>query len=250
MSGTVVVAPHPDDEVLGCAAVLYDGSVMVVHVTDGVPPWTAVTDRAGLESRRQAESAEAWACLSSQVDCVRLGFGDLAAWQAVPEIADSLTSVVDSVAAEAVYLPAYQRGHPDHDATYLAGALARRNLAEDGRRTWWVYGLYGFDESRRLRFGWLPPAAYDQIEVRGNGATLLAAKVQALGCYVSQLWPDSALDLWIRDPVPEEFAPLPSQWDRLADLPCFYDEELGFGRHGASASTVESAFQRALGTRA
>jgi hypothetical protein len=34
------------------------------------------------------------------------------------------------------------------------------------------------------------------------------------------------------------------------ELPCFYDEELQFGRHGASMAVVESAFARALGARA
>lgn len=246
MSGTVVVAPHPDDEVLGCAAVLYEASVTVVHITDGVPPWTAESDRLQLRSQRQAESAEAWECLSSRVDCIRLGFSDLTAWQGVEDVARSLTDVLDSVAAENIYVPAYQSGHPDHDATYLAGALARQRLGEDDRRSWGVYGLYGFDEARQLRFGWLPPAAYSSIEVKADRKELLAAKTKALRRYRSQIWQDSAVDLWLRDPVPEQFAPLPTRWDRLPALPSFYDEALGFGRYGASASAVAAAFQRIL----
>ena len=37
MSRVAVLAPHPDDEVLGCTSVLFDHDVVVVHVTEGVP---------------------------------------------------------------------------------------------------------------------------------------------------------------------------------------------------------------------
>ncbi len=79
---------------------------------------------------------------------------------------------------------------------------------------------------------------------------MLEAKGRALRCFTSQVWPGSALDLWLQEPKPEHFAPLPARWDCFADLPCFYDEELGFGKHGASAREVEAAFRRALVTRA
>jgi LmbE family N-acetylglucosaminyl deacetylase len=246
MSRSLVVAPHPDDEVLGCSSVLYRSSVTVVHVTDGVPPWTGAEDREHLEARRGAESLDAWAILSSRVNRVQLGFGDLAAWRAIDLIVPSLAAVISSVAAEEVFLPAYQAGHPDHDASYLAGVLAREVLETSPSPAWWVYGLYGFDEARRLRFGWLPPALYGPIEVRGSEPDFLRTKAEALRRYTSQVWPDSALDQWIQNPVPERFAPVPASWDRLPPLPSFYDEELGFGRHGASAVAVESAFQRVL----
>ena len=61
MGGTVVVAPHPDDEVLGCSAVLLGASATVVHVTDGVPPWTAATEWDSVRSARRTESERAWA---------------------------------------------------------------------------------------------------------------------------------------------------------------------------------------------
>jgi LmbE family N-acetylglucosaminyl deacetylase len=250
MSRRLIVAPHPDDEVLGCASVLHRATVTVVHVTDGVPPWTEAKDRAGLEAQRGAESLAAWAVLSSQVNRVQLGFGDLAAWRSVDEIGASLAEVISSVAAEEVYLPAYQAGHPDHDASYLAGVLARHLLGTYPALIWRVYGLYGFDEARRLRFGWLPPSLYGPIAPRGNEPDFIRIKAEALRRFTSQVWPDSALDLWIQNPVAERFAPVPASWDRLPALPPYYDEELGFGHHGASAAAVESAFERALASGA
>lgn len=248
MTRTVVVAPHPDDEVLGCSAVLYHSSATVVHVTDGVPPWTAPDEREATRSTRRNESARACESLSSEVQLHPLGFGDLVAWQAVEGICDSLCEVIAAEDTARVFLPAYQRGHPDHDASYLGGALARDRLPDDPNRTWWVYGLYGFDLERRLRFGWLPPDPYGPPEVQG-GDDLLGAKGRALRQFDSQVWPGSALDLWLGAPTAEQFAPLPARWV-LPAVPCFYDEELQFGRYGASMEAVESAFQQALAARA
>jgi LmbE family N-acetylglucosaminyl deacetylase len=171
------------------------------------------------------------------------------AWQDVEEISDSLCEVIGSSGPTDVYLPAYQRGHPDHDATYLAGAIARDRLGDEPGRTWWIYGLYGFDESRRLRFGWLPPQTYGRSRQLGEQAELLRIKGNALRQFSSQLWPGSALDLWLRSPAGERVAPLPVHWDRLPALPSFYDEQLNFGRHGASAPAVEAAFRRVLAAR-
>ena len=249
MTGRIVVAPHPDDEVLGCSSVLLGSTVTVVYVTDGVPPWTAAADREELEAQRGMECIDAWGVLSSRANRVHLGFADLAAWQAVEQIAESLTQVIDAAACEEVYLPAYQGGHPDHDASYLAGMLARELLRPGLVQTWWVYGLYGFDQARRVRFGWLPPSLYGPIETRGDDTDLLRTKATALRRFTSQVWPESALDLWVRHPVPEQFAPLPASWDRLPELPCYYDEELGFARHGASALAVAAAFNRVLSAR-
>src|ERR1700722_1914103 len=176
MGATVVVAPHPDDEVLGGSGVLLGASATVIHVTDGVPPWTTATERDRLGSDRQTESERAWTSLSSRVDGVRLGFEDLGAWQLVDEGAEQLAHALGSLAPAGVYLPAYQRGHPDHDATYLAGALARQQLGCPSGTQWWVYGLYGFDAERCLRFGWLAPEMFDPAEAQAGPAGILDTK--------------------------------------------------------------------------
>ena len=242
------MAPHPDDEVLGCSAVLFDSSTTVIHVTDGVPPWTASGARDGLRATRRAECTRAWESLSSHVECLDLGFGDLVAWQSVEDICESLRAIIGSLGPARIYLPAYQRGHPDHDALYLAGAMARERLIGDASLEWWVYGLYGFDRARRLRFGWLTPEIYDPVDPVTISEPMLDTKGCALRQFTSQVWPGSALDLWLRRPSQEQFAPLPARWHVLADLPCFYDEELGFGRYGASVVTVEATFRRVLAT--
>jgi N-acetylglucosamine malate deacetylase 2 len=249
MTGVVVVAPHPDDEVLGCSALLRHASTTVIHVTNGVAPWTAPAARDEVQAQRQAECAGAWAVLGSRVHRVGLGFRDLEAWQSVEAISDGLADVVGSSAAERVYVPAYQRGHPDHDATCLAGALAREKLGVRSGTAWFAYALYGFDHARRLRFGWLPPEAYGPVETLANAEEMLALKGRALGQFTSQIRPGSALDSWLDSPAPEQFAPLPGRWEHAPDLPCFYDEGLNFGQYGASAVAVESSFRDATASR-
>jgi LmbE family N-acetylglucosaminyl deacetylase len=245
MSATLFIAPHPDDEVLGGSAVMRDGPVTVVHVTDGVPPWTDALERSAVRSARQAECSRAWRTLSADAKRVDLGYPDLRAWKSVDELAGSLREVVEISSAETVFLPAYQRGHPDHDATFLAGALAAEGLAGRGIK-WWVYGLYGLDSSRRLRFGSLPAAEFSGVVSRGE-SELLSVKGHALRQFSSQLWPDSALDRWLGNPSPEQFAPLPERWRCIPAGPCFYDEELGFARHGAGVAVVEATFAPVLG---
>ena len=78
---------------------------------------------------------------------------------------------------------------------------------------------------------------------------MLEVKGRALRQFASQVWPGSALDLWLQAPTVERFAPLAADWDQLPMLPSFYDEELHFGRFGASAAAVEAAFRVALTAR-
>ena len=49
MSRVAVLAPHPDDEVLGCSSVLLDHDVGVIHATAGVP--ASVTGDEAIELR-------------------------------------------------------------------------------------------------------------------------------------------------------------------------------------------------------
>ena len=244
MSAALLVAPHPDDEVLGGSAVMRDGPVTVVHVTDGVPPWIDPRDRPEVRAARRAECERAWRTLAADAESVDLGYPDLRVWQSVEELTRSLGEVIEASSAETVFLPAYQRGHPDHDATYLAGALAAERLT--GRTIeFWVYGLYGLDSNRRLRFGWLPAPDPGGVVTRDD-RDLQSVKEQALRQFTSQLRPESVLDRWLRNPSPEQFAPLPGQWRRIPTGPSFYDEELGFARHGAGAAVVEAAFAPVL----
>ena len=111
----VVIAPHQDDESMGCGGLLakYPGECLVVTVTDSGPV-------------RAAEHERALAALGHPA-AVNLGFPD----GGTPQLMTDLVAALDRVLAEhrpdEVYLP-FPSLHQDHIATYEAAhARARRS---------------------------------------------------------------------------------------------------------------------------
>jgi LmbE family N-acetylglucosaminyl deacetylase len=244
VSPAIVLAPHPDDEVLGASTILRHGPTTVVHVTDGVPPWTDPTACATLLERRRAECAAAWDVLGADVaGCIQLGFDDLAVWRAVPQLADALTDHLAASEPATVHVPAHQGGHPDHDATFAAALLARRRTG--GRHAWRVYGLYGYPSSGRLAFGALERSHYQHAKRVGDTTTELERKAAALRCFTSQLFAGSIVQRWLDAPAAEADAPLPDGLPTNVAA-CFYEQELDFTRFGVTAAAVRVALDLAL----
>ena len=126
----LVLAPHPDDEVLGCA-----GAVMR-HVADGDPVSVVIlTDGAfGAGDRREdvTRVREEESLRAARV----MGYGVPEFWR-LPDrgleryepLADDLSRSIDRLAPDWVYAPSWWEIHPDHFA--LARAVAsvlRRSL--------------------------------------------------------------------------------------------------------------------------
>lgn len=125
----VVVAPHPDDEVLsvgGLLAQLADTGtpVQVIAVTDGTASHRGSTEWPveRLARTRPRESLKALQCLGLAVEPVRLGLpdGGIKALRAV--LAARLVSLLRP--GDVVFTTWRQDGHPDHEATGEACALA------------------------------------------------------------------------------------------------------------------------------
>lgn len=244
MTRAVVVAPHPDDEVLGTSSVLRHEPVTVVHVSDGVPPWTDPSESQSLVGRRQAECQAAWEALGAQVgEVVRLGFADLAVWRSVRQLAAVLTEVVGALEPTSIHVPAYQGGHPDHDATYAAALLAR--WATGDRHRWIVYSLYGYDVDGSFSLGALDPIRYPGAARLTETAPDLERKAVALSCFSSQLRGGSILQRWLDAPAAEHVAPAPLSLPVEPDT-CFYDDELDFARFGVTSPAVRAMLDREL----
>jgi LmbE family N-acetylglucosaminyl deacetylase len=132
----VVVAPHPDDEVLGTGVLLrwlaHRGvPTTIVAVTDGEASHARshrITP-AALRRVRAAEREAALAALGVDPDVVRLGLPDGAVAAHVDALAEALGPHVD--AATTVVAPGRDDGHPDHVAvsTTAARAAARAGAA-------------------------------------------------------------------------------------------------------------------------
>jgi LmbE family N-acetylglucosaminyl deacetylase len=126
----VVIAPHPDDEVLGAggllAATAHAGRAQVlVAVTDGQAshPGSLVWPQARLRVQRRRESAAALDVLGAhECEVIRLGIDDGGIAAAGTKLAGRLTAVVRP--GDVVVSPWRFDGHPDHEAVGQAAAAA------------------------------------------------------------------------------------------------------------------------------
>ncbi len=129
----LILIPHPDDEVVGCAAAIARARakgcrVFGLYLTDGVPvreylwPWQR-SSRAKRVRRRFAEAAQVAGMLGMEN----------AAEQQVPtrslknhlqDSLDLIRATMGLVEADVLLVPAYEGGHADHDvANFLASRL-------------------------------------------------------------------------------------------------------------------------------
>ncbi|HEY1484884.1 MAG TPA: PIG-L family deacetylase [Micromonosporaceae bacterium] len=176
----VVVAPHPDDEILGIGGLLaLLGHADIVAVTDGESSHPASDERTRSElgRLRPVETEAALAALGGSYSVRRLGHPDGGIDETA--LADTLTGLLtpgsDCIATWR------GDGHPDHEAVGRAAATA---CAATGARLWeypvWMWHWAVPSDPRvdwhRARTVRLPPA-------------VLAAKVTAIGQFTSQITP-------------------------------------------------------------
>lgn len=134
----LVLAPHPDDEVVGCAAAISRARAMgrevaVLFLTTGVPaaeslwPWARGTHQGRVAARR-AEAGRAAAEAGVRV----AGFLDTASRELRHRFADTRARVLAAVGelgADTLWVPAFEGGHQDHDAANAVAAALGDGVA-------------------------------------------------------------------------------------------------------------------------
>ena len=182
----VVVAPHPDDEVLACGGMLsmhaaQGGPALVVAVTDGEASHAAsgpLIER--LASARRAESTEGMRRLGLRdTEVVRLGLPDGAVHRHLAELNARLRVLLRST--DRVVSTWRYDGHPDHEVTAVATAEACelcRCLHAEAPVWMWHWAVPAdarvpWDRLKRFR---ISPRAH-------------ACKIHALDAHVTQLSP-------------------------------------------------------------
>lgn len=128
----IVIAPHPDDEVLGCAGILArmrgrEADVVMLAVTDGEAshPRSQQWTPSRLRQQRPLESLRALDCLgldANALDWQRLGLPDSAVAGQEDQLVERLLDVV--CPGDRVITTWRLDGHCDHEATGRAAACA------------------------------------------------------------------------------------------------------------------------------
>ncbi|VFR16829.1 LmbE-like protein [plant metagenome] len=127
----VVVAPHPDDEILGTGGMLMQLSragrdILLVAATDGEAshPGSARWPTAKLADTRAQESAAALAVLGVKAATLRLGLPDGGLASREASLRACLMRCLE--AGDVVFAPWRLDGHPDHEAVTRAAFSAAR----------------------------------------------------------------------------------------------------------------------------
>lgn len=134
----LIVAPHPDDETLGCGGVIAraaagSADVQVVVMTDG-SAYPVSPDRASVARVRRTEALAAMAALGVPSD--RITFFDFPDGELEHHRlagAQRLSELLRRVAPQQIFVPYQKDRHPDHVATaeILCAAYAAAGIVAD-----------------------------------------------------------------------------------------------------------------------
>jgi N-acetylglucosamine malate deacetylase 2 len=143
LENTLVVVAHPDDEAVGCGALLQRiEEARVVFASDGAPLnrqfWQKYESREQYASVRKLEACDALAYAEvEQIEYLSAPGGrtipDQELFRNLQAAADSLRSIVERVSPKALLTLAYEGGHPDHDCCNF---LVQQIASESGISVW------------------------------------------------------------------------------------------------------------------
>lgn len=182
MKNVLVVAPHPDDETLGC------GGTILKHRDQGdTVHWLIVTgmgkhfppDRISERVIEIEEVARRYAFSSQHVlnlpaahlDTVPLG-----------EIVDAIKSVLETVQADTIYLPYRGDAHTDHRIVFDAVIACTKWF-----RCKSIKRILAYETLSETEFGINPDANGFRPNVFIDISSYLEKKLDILTCYASEL---------------------------------------------------------------
>ena len=170
----LVIAPHPDDESIGC------GGAICLHAARGHRV-SAVFLTSGELGLKSLPPEQAWKVRENEATAAGNVLGvsnlfflrgpDSAVDQVVEDMAARLTPVLVEVNPHTVYLPHPGDSHPDHQAALSILSLAL-NLWGKPPPVLWGYEVWG------------PMSYYDHVE---DITPVMIIKLRAMRCHLSQM---------------------------------------------------------------
>ncbi len=204
----LIIAPHQDDEALGCAGLIFSRRaaglpVSIVYITDGAGshPNHPQISPADLAQLRRGEASQAMQLL--KVEAASLQFlnapdGTLAHLSpaAFEAIAQRLAALIAPLAPTELFLPCQADGSSEHTAAFKLTARALQHAKLNPRLL--EYPVWARWSPQRL----IRPAFTSRVWRHAFPETV-AAKRAALACYVSQTTPTPP---WPQPVLPAGFA--------------------------------------------
>jgi len=181
----LVIAPHPDDEILGCGGTIAkraaeDHDVYVCIVTKGYKPLFSPS----LIARGRREDMEAGELLGVR-NTIFLNF-PASLLDTVPahELNDSLANLVQNIQPDEVYIPHRGDIHTDHQIVADAAMVAVRPKYDHV-----VKRVYAYETVSET--GWNIPAQHNEFipNVYEDITESIDAKMEAMRIFKSQLEP-------------------------------------------------------------
>lgn len=185
MKNILVVAPHPDDEVLGC------GGVMLRYAQSGFNVYVLVITRGNPQyySDERIEKVRAEARLAHQLLGVKdTCFLDFYApnldTTSQAEISIAIAKYINKMEIDTLFLPHRGDIHHDHKAVFNAGLVAGRPINNS-----LVKRIYSYETLSETE--WAAPFADDAF-IPNHFVDIcdqFASKIEAMSCFKSQLKP-------------------------------------------------------------
>jgi LmbE family N-acetylglucosaminyl deacetylase len=185
----LVVAPHPDDEVLGCGATIYK------KVKEGNEVYVAILTNASKSDPikytiEKVQNVRNEARLSCQILGVKdVFFEDFPApaldQYPAYKMSESISKIIKQTQADTLYLPFRGDIHNDHKAIFDAAMVASRPVGDYSVKTIFAYETLSETEWAYPFAGEsFVPNVYEKVSIEA-----FEKKLEAMKCYKSQLRP-------------------------------------------------------------
>ncbi|HEY6305861.1 MAG TPA: PIG-L family deacetylase [Candidatus Angelobacter sp.] len=243
---TLVLVAHPDDEVILCGALMQKMQrAVVVFSTDGAPRdegfWRQYGSRQAYAEVRRQEARQALdavgACPVFLSDRVDDGIADQELFRRLPEAVTAVKKIVAHLGPDCILTPAYEGGHPDHDAACFIGWVVGRHASLP--LPVWEGPLYHRRADGASAPQTFPELTGFEVELRAECGTL-QKKIEMWRAYKSQ---GLVLDGFRADL--ETFRPMAAYEFSRPPLPWKLNyEQWGWGISGAEVSAAFAACVR------